>query len=85
MPGASEYLQEVTSRVFGDFIQEGFLVVVADDMFIGGNSIEELIANWLRILQRLRENNLTLSPKKTYLSTTDNHSRLGLEGWYTLT
>ena len=42
MPGSSEFLQELTSRVFGDFITEGFLTVIADDLFVGGNSEEEI-------------------------------------------
>ena len=38
MPGSSEFLQELTSRAFGDFIVDGFLTVIADDLFVGGNS-----------------------------------------------
>jgi len=65
MPGSSEYLQELTSRVFGDFAQEGFLVVIADDIFIGSDTIHRILNNWSRVLQQLKENNLTLSAPKT--------------------
>ena len=67
MPGSSEHLQELTSRVFGDFVQEGFVLVLADDLHVCGNSIAELYNNWHRVLQRISENNLTLSPSKTVI------------------
>lgn len=53
MPGSSEFLQELTSRVFGDFITERFLTIMADDVFVGGNSEEEILRNYERVLQRL--------------------------------
>ena len=65
MPGSSEILQELTSRVFGDLLAEGILLILADDLFIGGNTIEEMLYRWEVVLQRLSENNLTLSPTKT--------------------
>ena len=67
MPGSSEHLQELTSRVLGDFIQEGFVTVIADDLHVGGNTIQETFINWSRVLHRLRENNLTLSARKTVI------------------
>ena len=65
MPVSSEYLQELISRAFGDFMQEGFLVTIADALLIGANSIAELLHNWSRVLHRIQENNLTLSAPKT--------------------
>ena len=67
MPGSSEFLQELTSRVFGDFITEGFLTVIADDLFIGGNTEDEILRNYERVLQRIAENNLSLSAVKTII------------------
>ena len=67
MPGSSEILQELTSHVFGDLLTEGFLVIIADDLFIGANTIEEMLLRWTLVLQRLKENNLTLSPTKTII------------------
>ena len=66
-PGASEALQELTSRVYGDFLQEGFILILADDMYICGNTIDELHNNWTRTLQRSKDNNLKLSPTKTVI------------------
>ena len=65
MPGSSEYLQELMSRVLGDFVQEGFVILLADDINVCGNSEEEVLANWERVLERLSTNNLSLSAAKT--------------------
>lgn len=67
MPGSSEHLQELTSRVLGDLVQEGIVLVIADDLHVCGNTVEEIYNNWYRVLQRLQENNLTLSPNKTVI------------------
>ena len=67
MPGSSEYLQELLQRICGDFLKEGFLLLNHDDMFVGGDSIQSLLSHWYRLLLRLRENNITLSPSKTYI------------------
>ena len=65
MHGSSEYLGELISRVLGDFIQEGFVVHIADDLRVCGNSVGELMYNWRKVLHRLQENNLKLSASKT--------------------
>ena len=70
MPGSSEYLQELLSRVLGDFLQQGFVIKIADDLHICGNSPEELLSNWSAVLHRLLENNLTLSAPKTIICPT---------------
>ena len=67
MPGCSEYLEELTSRVFGDYAQEGWLALIADDLFIGGNTVDEMLERWKLVLQRLKDNNLTLNPEKTMI------------------
>ena len=67
MSGSTEYLQELTARVFGDFMQEGWIVIIADYIFIGANIIQELIYRWELVLQRLKVNNLTLSARKTVI------------------
>ena len=67
MPGCTEYLEELTARVFGDFVQEGWLALIADDLFIGGSTSSEILDRWTLVLQRLKDNNLTLNPKKTFI------------------
>ena len=68
IPGSSEILKELTSHVFGVLLAEGLLVIIADDLFIGGNTIEEMLFRWKLVLQRLRYNNLTLSLQQKTLS-----------------
>lgn len=70
MPGSSEYLQELTSRVLGDIVEKGIIAIIADDLFVGGNTVEEIYANWSLVLSRLRDNNLTLSSTKTVICPT---------------
>ena len=67
MPGSSEYLQELLSRVFGDFLQEGFVILIADDIHVCGNTVDELLTNWSRVLHRMQRNNLNLSASKTVI------------------
>ena len=65
MPGSAEFLQELLSRVFGDLTREGFVIIIADDLNVGGNTIDELFIHWKVVLHYCQLNNLTLSPTKT--------------------
>ena len=67
MPGSSEHLQELMSRIFGDLIQQGFVIILADDIHVVGNTIDELLENWGQVLRRLSQNNLCLSATKTVI------------------
>ena len=49
MPGSSEYLQ--------DFMQDGFLFMIADALFIGSKPLDDLLANWSCVLHRMRFKN----------------------------
>ena len=55
MPGSSEYLQELTSRVLGDYVQDGFLVLIDDDLNIGANTIQDLMNKWTMVLVRFQD------------------------------
>ena len=76
-PGSSEHLHELLCRVFGDMLQEGFLIKIADDLHVCGNTIAELLRNWSVVLQRLEENNLSISAKKTVICP----KRTTILGW----
>ena len=52
MPGSTEHLDELMSRVLGDLEQNGIVVRIADDLYTGGSTISQLLHNWERILQR---------------------------------
>ena len=65
MPGSETALEESMCRVLGDFIQEGCTAKLADDLYCGEDTSEELISNWSRILKALNRCNLRLSAAKT--------------------
>ena len=67
MPGSETTLEEVMSRVLGSCMLEGYMAKVADDMYVGGNSIEDLLRNWRKVLDLLDKANLKLSAKKTII------------------
>ena len=67
MPGSTEHLDELMSRVLGPMLQEGVVKKIADDLYIGGQTVSELLINWERVLLRFENNNLRLSPSKTVI------------------
>ena len=38
--------------------------MMADDLYIGGDTVNELLVYWSKVLQRMQENNISLSPSK---------------------
>ena len=64
---SSEYLDEILARVLGDLIARQIVVKIADDLIIGGNTVDELLSNYIEVLQRLQENNLCLAANKTLI------------------
>lgn len=67
MPGSETALEELMCRVLGDFLQDGFVTKIADDLYCGGDSPEELYTNWSKVLQALDNCNLRLSATKTII------------------
>jgi len=67
MPGSSEHLDELMSRVLGDLIHGGSVMKIADDLYVGGDTIVALLYSWERVLERFDNNNLRLSPNKTVI------------------
>jgi hypothetical protein len=67
MPGSETYLEELMCRVLGDLIQDGCVVKLADDLFCGGDTPDEALSNWRRVLTALKQNNLRLSASKTVI------------------
>ena len=63
----AEYLEEIVARVLGDCVAEGILTKLSDDLIIGANTADELLVNWERVLNKLQENNLCISPDKTII------------------
>ena len=70
MPGSETALEQMMSLVVGDLLTEGIMAKVADDLYIGGATPEELLKNYTSMLSRLEEANLGLSPSKTEIAPT---------------
>ena len=52
MPGSETALEEVVSRVFGSLIQSDRAIKITDNLFTGGNSLDELCGRkFLRLLR----------------------------------
>ena len=67
IPGSETALEELMCCVLGDFLQEGCATKLADDLHCGGNTPQELITNWSRILDALSRSNPRLSASKTVI------------------
>lgn len=67
MPGSETCLEELMSRVLGDLILEGCVAKIADDLYCGGDTPDEALSNWSRVLEALSRNNLRLSARKTVI------------------
>ena len=73
----SEGLENLIRCVLQDGVAEGWVVIHADNIYVVGNSMEETIDRWKVVLDKLMENNLKLSSKKTACFPTS----LDLLGW----
>ncbi|CAC5388138.1 unnamed protein product [Mytilus coruscus] len=67
MPGSETALEELMCRIVEDFLQKGCVAKLADDLFCGGNTPEELLHNWECVLQSLQKSGICLSPSKTVI------------------
>ena len=67
MPGSSESLEEMLCTVLGEFVKEGWVAKIADDLSVGASTIEELLENWSRVMNALFRNGLKLKADKTFI------------------
>ena len=67
LPGSSEWLEELLSLLFGTLVQEGWVAKVADDMYVGGDTFQQLFDNWAVVLNILFQNGLKLKAIKTII------------------
>ena len=68
VPGSSETLQEMLCTALGDLIQQGKATKITDDLYVWGNTVEDLFANWAEVLGIMQKNNL--KPDKTKIAPT---------------
>ena len=77
LPGSSEWLEELLSLLFGSMVQEGWVAKVADDLYVGGDTVEQLHHNWGQVLNILHQNGLKLKAVKTFI----NPIHIQMLGW----
>ena len=65
MPGSETAIEEPMCRVLGDCLQDGIGVKLADDLYCGADTPEELLQNWQRVLDVLQRCNFHLFASKT--------------------
>ena len=65
--GQTEEQDELLARVLHKLLQTGRCVKIADDMFTGGETIEDAIENFSELMNILQANNLKISASKTVL------------------
>ena len=70
MPGSSETLEELMSTILGGHIQKGVAAKIADDLYVGSQSIPDLFASWCEVLDIIIDNGLTLKTVKTIICPT---------------
>ena len=68
MPGSSESLEEMLCLVLGDFVKEGWVAKIADDLSVGATTIDELSVNWSKVMHALFHNGLKLKADKTLIA-----------------
>ena len=64
-------LDQVMGRVLGDEQAAGICLAARDDLFIGGDSVDECISNWEKVLIKLNSCNLKLKPSKVRILLED--------------
>ncbi|CAB3984112.1 Hypothetical predicted protein [Paramuricea clavata] len=67
MPGSETALKELMCRILGDCLEDGIAAKLANDLYCGADTPEELLINWKRILDALQKCNIKLSPSKTII------------------
>ena len=48
MPGSETALEELMCAVLGDLIVEGYVAKIADDLYCGGETPDELLKHWVK-------------------------------------
>lgn len=70
LPGSEAALENLLNRLLGHLTAQGNLTKIADDLYCGGNSIDEVLSTWEQVLSILQENGLHLSARKTVICPT---------------
>ena len=76
-PGSETVLEELTCRVFGSLIQDRCVAKIADNLYCGGTTLDDLCHNWERLLKAASRNDLRLSASQTVV----NPKTTSILGW----
>ena len=68
--GQAEEFDEVLAKVLKEELKEGICTKIVDDIYVGGANQKEASINYIRILSRLGNANLKISPTKTHIFPT---------------
>ena len=77
MPGSESALEELLARIVGDLITKGYICKIADDLYVGGQTDEELFNNWVEVLKAFALADIRLTGPKTIIAPT----KAQLLGW----
>ena len=65
--GQAEEFDEVLAKVLKEELREGICAKIVDDIYIGGESQMKATYNYIRILSKLHNANLKITPSKTHI------------------
>jgi hypothetical protein len=78
MPGSETALEELMSRVLGTLLEEGIVAKLADDLYCGGNTTDELLQNSDPITD---QQPLPVTIKDLYWSHSNHYSGMEVAKW----
>ena len=84
MPGSETAIEEIMCHALRDLLQEGIVTKIADDFYCKGNSPQELLQNWKRVLQAVYRCDLRLGIKNNHQPKDHQRTWLDLEFRYSL-
>ena len=64
---SAEWGSEILARMYGDLVQHNKCTRIADQIYVLGNSLTELVDNFKLVLKRARQSNLTFKPSKVVI------------------
>ena len=65
--GMAEEFDELTAKVLKQEMQDGICAKIVDDVVVGGKTKEEAAINYIRVLGKLHDANLKVTPEKTVI------------------
>ena len=68
MPGSEVALTELTSALFGQMQTDGQVEILMDDVYVGADNPDELLARWKKVLDICNRADIRLGPKKVTIA-----------------